>query len=82
MKKRIAFLTLILIGLVSYQAYSQLEIFPRNLGQCPGVALLHTVTNAVNTVCAYDWVVTNGTIQGGIQNRNTPTHTSNVIEAI
>lgn len=61
------------VFVVTIKSYSSLSISQLNNAKCPGVAFSYTVTNTVNTVCAYDWVVTNGTIQGGSQSGNTST---------
>ena len=73
MKTKISFLIVAFLALATFKAYSQLTIAQIGNAQCPGVALTHIVTNPVNAACTYDWVVTNGTIQGGTQIGSTST---------
>ena len=73
MKTKISCLIIAFSALLSYQAYSQLTIPQLGNAQCPGVALSHTVINPVGAACVYDWVVTNGTIQGGTQSGSNST---------
>jgi len=73
MKTRIHFLIVGFFIFVSYNTYSQLRIAQLDNARCPGVAVSYTVNNPVNAACVYDWVVTNGTIQGGSQSGSTST---------
>lgn len=73
MKTKIHFLIVGFLIFVSYNGYSQLRIAQLDNARCPGVAVSYTVNNPVNAACVYDWVVTNGTIQGGSQSGNTST---------
>jgi hypothetical protein len=65
-------LSFLLIGL---SGYSQITINPSPVfAECPGVALIYQADNSVTNSCIFDWTVTNGSIQGGIQNGNVSTY--------